>query len=452
MKKTWYVTAAVSLLAVFGGCYNEVELEPRKAGDVLPIAGAYNVRDVGGYVGAGGKRVKSGKLIRSGDLNMLTQRDRDYLFGELGVKTVVDFRSKKYAIEVNDEGILNRSTSSEQSSSPDRVPDGVSIEKNATAIDESIVVPEYESIISDTSLYPDIQSVITAVETGYKRIVGFNSDNSLNNNNAKNQYKAFFQRLLASDPDGDNDPDPLLYHCSAGKDRTGVATMLLLSALGVDKETIINDYFLSAGYVEEKYYPVAPYVIKSTKNNMKQQRDSPKVQQPGQILTSGNEQAIAGLKASMQSKIEPATKASVITNVKVGLVEAGMDINQVNSMTETQLDGILQTQSKPTIAQTTQGAIAQKGGIEAMVEAQCNQIKSLYKMRDAEIEGFAENAGEKVKPLLTVRREYIEATFSAIEAAYSTSNTPVLEYVKDQTNGLGLSDADIAKLKALYLE
>jgi protein-tyrosine phosphatase len=46
---------------------------------------------------------------------------------------------------------------------------------------------------------------------------------------------------------------PLLFHCSAGKDRTGFASALFLASLGVDKETIIQDYLLSKKQVEEKY-------------------------------------------------------------------------------------------------------------------------------------------------------------------------------------------------------
>ncbi len=52
------------------------------------------------------------------------------------------------------------------------------------------------------------------------------------------QYRSIFRRLLADD-------GAVLYHCSAGQDRTGVATALILSALGVDRATIITDYHLS---------------------------------------------------------------------------------------------------------------------------------------------------------------------------------------------------------------
>ena len=56
----------------------------------------------------------------------------------------------------------------------------------------------------------------------------------------QNEYKRFFEILI------NRQAAPLLFHCSAGKDRTGIAAALLLSALGVDKETVMQDYLLSA--------------------------------------------------------------------------------------------------------------------------------------------------------------------------------------------------------------
>ena len=52
------------------------------------------------------------------------------------------------------------------------------------------------------------------------------------------QFRAIFRRLLADD-------GAVMYHCSAGQDRTGVATALILSALGVDRQTILRDYHKS---------------------------------------------------------------------------------------------------------------------------------------------------------------------------------------------------------------
>ena len=65
--------------------------------------------------------------------------------------------------------------------------------------------------------------------------------------NAQDTYREFF-RIVSEERN-----TPLLFHCSAGKDRTGIAAALLLGALGVDRKVIIEDYMLSAEYLKGKY-------------------------------------------------------------------------------------------------------------------------------------------------------------------------------------------------------
>ena len=64
------------------------------------------------------------------------------------------------------------------------------------------------------------------------------------------QLRVLFARLLERD-------GPLVYNCSAGQDRTGIATALILSALGVPRDTIIADYHLSTGYRRPQYEAAA---------------------------------------------------------------------------------------------------------------------------------------------------------------------------------------------------
>lgn len=61
--------------------------------------------------------------------------------------------------------------------------------------------------------------------------------------NMQDVYKEFFSIL------SEKENAPLLFHCSAGKDRTGIAAALLLLALGVDRETVTEDYMLSAEHI-----------------------------------------------------------------------------------------------------------------------------------------------------------------------------------------------------------
>ena len=65
----------------------------------------------------------------------------------------------------------------------------------------------------------------------------------LMNDSGRNAYADFFRILLSTDPDR-----AVLWHCTSGKDRTGLATMLVLSALGVDEETVLSDYLLTNEY------------------------------------------------------------------------------------------------------------------------------------------------------------------------------------------------------------
>lgn len=176
---------------------------------LLPVTGAYNMRDLGGYKAANGKHVKWRTLLRSGDLNKLTEEDLDYL-ASLPLRTDIDFRSKN--------------------------------EKNAAADKPPSTVTKYIPLsieagdMSDMQHF-DVNKIPTILEDAYAYII----------RNAQNIYREFF-RIVTDESDA-----PLLFHCSAGKDRTGIAAALLLAALGVDRETIMEDYLLSAEYIKGKY-------------------------------------------------------------------------------------------------------------------------------------------------------------------------------------------------------
>ena len=175
----------------------------------LIIEGAYNVRDLGGYPTKDGKTVKWGKVIRSGDLDKLTDKDLEYL-NNMPMRTYIDFRD-----------------SSEIKSAPDRKPG--SLQNTFLLSIGAGNMVDLQAIMKD--------STGTIMIEIYKMLV----------NQSQETYKEFFRILT------EEDNTPLLFHCSAGKDRTGFAAALFLAALGVDRETIIEDYLLSAVYLEDKY-------------------------------------------------------------------------------------------------------------------------------------------------------------------------------------------------------
>ena len=177
---------------------------------LLPMEGAYNVRDMGGYRTTEGKTVKWGNVFRSGDLNKLTDNDLSYL-ANVGIKTIVDFRDED-----------------EKEAAPDKLP--------------STHLRSYEFPISAGNVI-DMSKITSEEEAAQALIDG----NVFFVEECQEQYRNFFAELMKEEN------PPLLFHCSAGKDRAGLASALFLTSLGVDKEVIIAEYLLSAEYVREKY-------------------------------------------------------------------------------------------------------------------------------------------------------------------------------------------------------
>lgn len=176
---------------------------------VLPLEGGQNFRDLGGYRTADGHAVKWGMIYRSGAMNRLTPTDFQYL-ATLGLKTVVDLRGTK-----------------ERTAAPVIWPE---------AIRPTVFTRDYE--MDNASLMaPLAKQGLTGPEATaimaqlYRDIPAAFAD----------QYRLLFAELLAGHT-------PLAFNCSAGKDRTGVAAAILLSVLGVDRETVVQDYLLSNQY------------------------------------------------------------------------------------------------------------------------------------------------------------------------------------------------------------
>ena len=175
---------------------------------LLPLEGGRNFRDLGGYETTDGKTVKWGKLYRSGVLTNLTEGDYDYLENR-DIATVVDFRS-----------------SEERSNEP--------TDWQAGEIDHLTwdyeMMGDWEAEFGKVMRKPGFtkQDLVALMDKGYVGLVQQQTPH----------YKAMFQKLIDSD-------DALLFHCSAGKDRTGIGAALILTALGVDRETIEQDYLLT---------------------------------------------------------------------------------------------------------------------------------------------------------------------------------------------------------------
>lgn len=173
---------------------------------LLPLKGGRNFRDLGGYQGAGGKQVRWGRIYRSGVMNSLTTEDLAYL-AALDINTICDLRSL-----------------AERRAEPSPFPAGGKVKVLAT---------DYEMIggLEGVARARTREEAIDAFAASYVSFL----------DNLTPQYTALFDGLQRGQ-------GALTLNCSAGKDRTGVASALILSALGVPRETVIADYALTQVY------------------------------------------------------------------------------------------------------------------------------------------------------------------------------------------------------------
>jgi protein-tyrosine phosphatase len=184
-----------------------------------------NARDLGGLPAADGRTIKSGLLLRTALLMFATDNDIARLQNEYHLARIFDFRSYE-----------------ETEFQPDRPIPGAmhhilpTIDMRAEQ-DTVKAIPEeafrdLEKYIVNYSFYPEVQRMAanmypSLIRSEYSQL----------------QYAAFL-RLIVETPEG-----AVLWHCTAGKDRVGVATMLILSALGVSRGAILEDYLLTNGYL-----------------------------------------------------------------------------------------------------------------------------------------------------------------------------------------------------------
>lgn len=178
----------------------------------IPLESQSNFRDLGGYAVGNNQQTRFGLLYRSGNLDNLTEADRDTIQA-LGIRTVVDFRSASEAQA--DEAFWQ-----EQDARYIHLP-----------IDPSNLVSLFWEAMrtADSSALPN--DILTV-------------NNQLVIDEARSQYAELFERL------SDANNLPLLFNCTHGKDRTGIASVLILLALGVSTDDARADYLLSNVYRE----------------------------------------------------------------------------------------------------------------------------------------------------------------------------------------------------------
>jgi protein-tyrosine phosphatase len=180
----------------------------------LPVQGALNFRDLGGYRTSDGRAVKWGMLYRSDALDKLTDQDQLYL-ERLGLKHVVDFRS-----------------ADEVKAAPDKLPPPL--------------VPHWVNLpIGSAGV--NIRALIQKINSG--KVEGLDMQDLLVGGNARlardaaPTYRTWLHSLTESGG------APVVFHCTSGKDRTGLAAAIVLLALGVPKGVVMQDYLASNTYL-----------------------------------------------------------------------------------------------------------------------------------------------------------------------------------------------------------
>jgi len=215
------VSVAVCVGLSLAGCrgaeqavtQQESEAEPAAVeARQVPLDGQSNFRDLGGYQTPDGRTVKWGEVYRSGELNDLTDDDVARLEA-LGLRTVVNFLQPA-EIEAKGRDRLPEGTREIL------LPIGGRVGEVSLQVQESIRTGEFDELPPEMNPEFHRQLVLDGAE----------------------EYAALLR--AAMDPAN----RPLVFHCSHGVHRTGTATAILLSALGVPWGQIRDDYMLSNTY------------------------------------------------------------------------------------------------------------------------------------------------------------------------------------------------------------
>lgn len=172
---------------------------------VWPLQGATNFRDLGGYPGHGGRPLRWRRLFRSDHLGGLTEADQAAL-AALGLARAFDFRGE-----------------AERAATPYLLPGVV---QHPLSIEPTVVQRMQDMVDAGQQLTAAV--AVELMQDLYRALV----------NDQAHRFAELFEHLLAVDA-------PVVFHCTAGKDRTGFAAALVLSALGVPRDLVLQDYLLT---------------------------------------------------------------------------------------------------------------------------------------------------------------------------------------------------------------
>lgn len=195
---------------------NEVALENQS----ITLTGVKNARQLGGYFTTDGRRIKDNVLLRTGALDALSDETVARLSEQYQVKNVIDFRMEM-----------------EREQDPDReIPGATNTWISVYELDKND--PQIRQMLQTMEELGD-NDLLKTIEYAKSGLLSELYTSILLSESGRKGFAQFFDILLAQKEGA------VLWHCTYGKDRTGLAAVLLLYALGVDMDTIIADFALS---------------------------------------------------------------------------------------------------------------------------------------------------------------------------------------------------------------
>lgn len=189
----------------------------------LNLSSIENARELGGYTNIHGQTVKSGLLLRTARLTDISAKDKQILCDTYHLYAIIDLRSAKERDEFPEPALPNVK--------------GVWLDIMAEKESSPAIMPKMTG-----DIVQDMRALSKAFEDPFDYYVSI-----IKGEHACKCYQEFFKVILAADDD-----QAILWHCMAGKDRTGIGAALLLGVLDVDDETILYDYLLTNTFRQDK--------------------------------------------------------------------------------------------------------------------------------------------------------------------------------------------------------
>ncbi|OUO86555.1 protein tyrosine phosphatase [Gordonibacter sp. An230] len=200
-------------------------------GGRIALEGLPNTRDLGGIPASDGRIVAPGRLIRSGSLDRATERDLRTLLDDCRVRTVIDLRTEEERRERPD---------------PEGAMTGVRFVSDPVLNTATLGITREGGFLGAFRALRALKKDPAGVMEGvYERLVL--------DEGSQRGYARFFDDVLAAG----SKEGAVLWHCTVGKDRAGLATALLLHALGVSRDAVMADYLATNHYVASHAQGVA---------------------------------------------------------------------------------------------------------------------------------------------------------------------------------------------------